>query len=405
MLPISQGFCVFFAILTLVTNAKIHTYVIVTYELIVLVYSIYFIYVLIRASLKRRGGAIWLLGGFFFLVITIINDVLFYQDIIYTGRFVPFGIFFFFFTQWYAVSYQLSRSFAAKEQIAAYSRFVPKEFLKNLDIESIADVRLGDNAEMSMSILFSDIRNFTTLSEKMTPEENFKFINSYLEVMGPLIRKHHGFIDKYIGDAIMALYDRSADDAVRGAIGMLQGLVKYNEGRKRAGYNPVRIGIGINTGSLRLGAIGECGRMEGTVISDAVNVASRLEGMTKVYGVSLLISDQTFRSLQDPSKYHMRKIGRAKVKGKMEHVTLWELFDCDPPDLINYKLDIAAIFKEAISLYLSNQFAEALELFLNCLVKNPQDKTAQFYKDRCQLHIKMGGDMITRVISYERLVE
>ena len=256
-----------------------------------------------------------------------------------------------------------------------------------------------------MSILFSDIRNFTTLSEQMTPEQNFKFVNSYLKVMGPVIRRHHGFIDKFIGDAIMALYDRSADDAVRGAIGMLQKLVEYNEGRKRAGYVPIGIGIGINRGSLRIGTVGERGRMEATVISDAVNVASRIEGMTKMYGVSLLISDETFRSLEDPSKYYIRKIGRVKVKGKKEPVTLWEVFDCDPPDLLNYKLDIATIFDEAVSLYLSNQFEKAQDLFQDCLVKNPQDKTAQFYKDRCKLYMKMGVDGITRVISYERLVE
>jgi class 3 adenylate cyclase len=400
----SQGLGVLFTLLTLVTSAKIHTYVIVAYEVIVVVSSIYLICVLIRASLRKKISAIWLLGGFSFLIITIINDVLFDQSIIHTGRFVPFGVFIFLFAQWYIVSYRFSKSFGAEEQIGAYSRFVPKEFLKKLDKEDISDVKLGDNAEMTMSILFSDIRNFTTLSEQMTPEENFKFINSYLKVMGPVIRRHHGFIDKFIGDAIMALYDTSADDAVRGAIGMLQKLVEYNEGRKRAGYVPIGIGIGINRGSLRIGTVGETGRMEGTVISDAVNVASRIEGMTKMYGVSLLISDETYRSLEDPSKYYTRKIGRVKVKGKKEPVTLWEVFDCDPPDILDYKLNIATIFDEALSLYLSNQFEEAQDLFQDCLVKNPQDKTAQFYKDRCKRYMKMGVDGITRVISYERLV-
>jgi len=405
MLRGSQSLGAFFTLLTLVTNAKIHTYIIVTYQVIVLVSSIYLIYVLIRAGLKKQGGAIWLLGAFFFLVITIINDTLFDQRIIYTGRFVPFGIFIFFFAQWCIVSYRFYQSFVTEEQITAYSRFVPKEFLKNLGRKNIADVQLGDNTEMTMSILFSDIRNFTTISEKMTPGENFKFINSYLEVMGPVIRKHHGFIDKYIGDAIMALYDRNADDAVSGAIEMLQKLVEYNEGRKRAGYFPIRIGIGINRGPLRIGTIGEQGRMEGTVIGDAVNIASRIEEMTKRYGSALLISDDTFRALQKPSNHYMRKIGRVEAKGKKEPVILWEVFDCDPPDLINYKLAIAPIFDEAVSLYMSDRFAEAQELFQDCLLKNPRDKTAQFYKDQCQLNMKMGVDGITRIISYKRLVK
>jgi hypothetical protein len=375
----SQGLGVLFTLLTLVTSAKIHTYVIVAYEVIVVVSSINLICVLIRASLRKKISAIWLLGGFSFLIITIINDVLFDQSIIHTGRFVPFGVFIFLFAQWYIVSYRFSKSFGAEEQIGAYSRFVPKEFLKKLDKEDIADVKLGDNAEMTMSILFSDIR----------------------------IRRHHGFIDKFIGDAIMALYDRSTDDAVRGAIGMLQKLVEYNEGRKQAGYVPIGIGIGINRGSLRIGTVGETGRMEGTVIGDAVNVASRIQGMTKTYGVSLLISDETFRSLRDPSKYYTRKIGRVKVKGKKEPVTLWEVFDCDPPDILNYKLDIATIFDEALSLYLSSQFEEAQDRFQDCLVRNPRDKTAQFYKERCQLYMKMGVDGssegIARVVTYERL--
>ncbi len=320
-----------------------------------------------------------------------------------TSELVPLGVFIVIFSQSFILSLRFSKS---SDREVVYERFVPKEFLKNLDKEDIADVKVGDNAELAMSILFSDIRNFTTLSEQMTPEQNFKFVNSYLNVMGPVIRSHHGFIDKFIGDAIMALFDKTADDAVRGAMGMLRKLVEYNEGRKRAGYVPIRIGIGINTGILRIGTIGERGRMEGTVISDAVNVASRIEGMTKTYGVSLLISDETYRSLEDPSKYCLRKIDRVKAKGKTEPVTIWEVFDCDPPDILNHKLSIATIFEDARSLYISKQFEEAHELFADCLMRNPRDKAAEVYRDRCKVYMKMGPDEnmtgIFRRITYER---
>ena len=97
----------------------------------------------------------------------------------------------------------------------AYQRFVPDQLLRNLDKDSILDVQLGDQVQKEMSIMFSDIRSFTSLSESMTPEENFKFVNSYLSKMGPLVREHNGYIDKYIGDAIMALFERSPEDAVR----------------------------------------------------------------------------------------------------------------------------------------------------------------------------------------------
>jgi class 3 adenylate cyclase len=168
-------------------------------------------------------------------------------------------------------------------------RFVPHAFLQLIGKPSIMEVELGDNAHREMTILFSDIRDFTPLSEAMTPDENFSFINSYLEKMGPIIRDHNGFIDKYIGDAIMALFE-SPDDAVRASLAMVDALERFNRHWHAAGHAPVVSGIGINTGSLMLGTIGEQNRMDGTVISDAVNLASRIESLTKVYKVGVLIS-------------------------------------------------------------------------------------------------------------------
>ena len=130
----------------------------------------------------------------------------------------------------------------------------------------------------------------------MTPDENFAFINAYLERMGPVIRDHNGFIDKYIGDAIMALFE-SADDALRAGLAMLETLEAFNAGRRAAGQAPIAIGIGINTGSLMMGTIGEKHRMDGTVISDAVNLASRVESLTKNYRVGLLVSQYTLEQL------------------------------------------------------------------------------------------------------------
>ncbi|MBF0203986.1 MAG: adenylate/guanylate cyclase domain-containing protein [Desulfamplus sp.] len=272
-----------------------------------------------------------------------------------------------------------------------YERFVPRKFLKILGINDIVDIKLGENAEKNMAILFSDIRGFTSLSENMTPEENFKFLNSYLAVMGPIIRRNNGFVDKYIGDAIMALFETS-DDALQAAIEMLQKLVEYNQGRKKSGYAPVKIGIGINTGTLRIGTIGESGRMEATVISDAVNLASRIEGMTKTYGVSLLISNDTYRSLTAPKKFELRKIDRVTAKGKSIPITIWEVFSSDPQNILKIKKSIEPIFQEARHLYQSRAFEEAHDLFLNCLARNPKDKTVQLYSDRCKLYMKLSFD-------------
>jgi class 3 adenylate cyclase/HAMP domain-containing protein len=229
---------------------------------------------------------------------------------------------------------QLAKSFASmrdavrrtildlKHTNLAIERFVPHAFLSIVGKPSIVEVELGDNKREKMSILFSDIRSFTTLSESMTPDENFAFINAYLERMGPVIRDHGGFIDKYIGDAIMALFPH-ADDAVRAGLAMLATLDRFNADRRAAGLDPIAIGVGINTGSLMLGTIGERHRMDGTVISDAVNLAARVESLTKDYHVPLLISEYTREELADPAAYAIQPVDVVVVKGKTRPVALF----------------------------------------------------------------------------------
>ncbi|MEG4129315.1 AAA family ATPase [Microcoleus sp. Pol1B3] len=266
----------------------------------------------------------------------------------------------------------------------AYERFVPNQFLQFLNKSSIIEVELGDQVQLEMSVLFSDIRDFTTLSESMTPEDNFRFINSYLSRMEPVLNENNGFIDKYIGDAIMALFSGEADNAVKAGIAMLQGLVGYNQHRANSGYGPIQIGIGINTGSLMLGTVGGQNRMEGTVISDAVNLASRVEGLTKNYGVSLLITQETYSRLENLSKYAIRTLDTVKVKGKSELVTVYEVFDADPPEIKAGKLATLELFAEARANYLQGKFAEAAGLFSECWRQNQGDRVSKIYWERCE---------------------
>ena len=279
-----------------------------------------------------------------------------------------------------------SRRFTAQlfQLNQAYERFVPRQFIQLLEKKSIVDVKLGDQVQKEMAVLFSDIRDFTTLSESMTPQDNFKFINSYLSRMEPAITENNGFIDKYIGDAIMALFSGGADDAVKAGIAMLQRLPEYNQHRANNDYAPIQIGIGINTGSLMLGTVGGQNRMDSTVISDAVNLASRLEDLTKDYRVSLLISHHTFSRLQDPTQYAIRLIAQVKVKGKSEMVSVFEVFDADSPEIREGKLATAKLFEEALVLYKLQAFSEAAQLFQDCLLQNPGDKVAQVYLERCK---------------------
>ncbi len=272
----------------------------------------------------------------------------------------------------------------------AYEKFIPHEFLRFLDKKSIVDVKLGDHVEKEMTVLFSDIRDFTSLSERMTPKETFRFLNSFLSQMEPIIMQQHGFIDKYVGDTIMALFPPDADEAVSASIAMLKKLKVYNEGRKRAGYMPIRIGIGLNTGLLMLGTVGGYNRMDSTVISDAVNLASRLEGLTKQFGVSILMSEYTLFGIEAPERFNVRFLGRVQVKGKQEIVSIFEVFDGDPEHLIEFKLKTKSKFNEALMLYFAKEFAQAAQGFNNILHMNPDDTTTKLYLRRSIQFMKQG---------------
>ena len=265
----------------------------------------------------------------------------------------------------------------------AYGSFVPREFLHFLEVDNIRDVRLGMHTERMMTVLFSDIRNFTGLSESMTPQENFDFLNSYLSQMEPVIVPYRGLIDKFIGDAIMAMFPRCADDAVQGALAMLERLEKYNRGRGRAGYVPIRSGIGVNTGIVMLGTVGGAGRMDTTVIGDSVNLASRLEGLTKVYNTPLLISEHTLHSLDDPGRYGIRFLGRSRVRGKQDAQAVYEVFDADPPLMRAAKKRTCKRFEEALAYFYSGSPEKAQSRLVRCLQEAPNDQPALVYLERC----------------------
>ncbi len=275
------------------------------------------------------------------------------------------------------------------EFLAAASRFVPRDFLDFLG-KSIIDVELGDQVRKEMTIMFSDIRSFTTISEKMTPQENFNFINDYLGKVSPAIRNQGGIIDKYIGDAIMALFPQeSAEAALQAAIQMQHEVSAYNEYRLNNGYQPIAIGVGLHTGILRLGTIGEPERMETTVISDAVNLASRLEGLTKLYGAGILISGETLFKLA-PSNYSYRWLGQVRVKGRDESVSVFEVYDAEPATIVELKNKTKTAFETSLLLYSQKKFTQANHIFQEILQINPQDRAAKMYIERCEYYQEHG---------------
>jgi class 3 adenylate cyclase len=265
----------------------------------------------------------------------------------------------------------------------AYSRFVPTEFLSVLNKKSIIDVKLGDQIQKEMTILFSDIRGFTTLSETMTPQENFNFINSYLKVMEPFISKNNGFIDKYIGDSIMALFADSPDDALNASVEMLRELRQYNIGRINGGYVPVKIGIGLNTGKLMLGTIGGKNRMDGTVISDSVNIASRIESLTKVLFIPLILSESVVLKLNHPENFKIREIDYVQVRGKSKSIFIYECFNSDEPAMLEAKIKNTEEYNLGLMEFRNKNYKKAKEHFITCEKNCPDDSILFIYINRC----------------------
>jgi hemerythrin-like metal-binding protein len=272
----------------------------------------------------------------------------------------------------------------------AYRQFVPMQFMTLMGANSILHARLGQHTEQVLTVLFSDIRDFTTLSESMTPDDNFRFLNSYMSVMEPVIAHFGGFIDKFMGDGFMALFSGSSNDALRAATGMLMRLEIYNQGRHRANYFPLRIGMGINTGITMLGTVGGENRMDSTAIGDTVNLASRLEASTKVYGVPLLISEHTFYGLENASNYSIRLIDRIRVKGKAYPQSVHEVFDADPAELRAAKKSVLPIFGEAVACYHLRDVTRAQLLFQQCHAAAPQDSVVELYLKRCKQYFLNG---------------
>ncbi len=272
----------------------------------------------------------------------------------------------------------------------ANARFVPRQFLDYLGKDSISEIRLGDQIQKEMTILFTDIRDFTSISEQMSPKENFNFLNNYLGYMEPVIRNNNGFIDKYIGDSIMALFPEKAEDAINAAIEMKIKLQEFNHIISQFGQAAVKTGIGIHTGNLMLGVVGGEGRMDGTVISDAVNLTSRLDGLTKIYGSSIVISEDTLIKISDPSIYNYRFLDIVKVKGKKKAVYIFEVLDGDNEEIKSLKLKTKEEFSKALQFYKDKKFQEAMELFLEIIEINPNDLAAHRYLDRCKKFIELG---------------
>jgi class 3 adenylate cyclase/HAMP domain-containing protein len=217
-----------------------------------------------------------------------------------------------------------------QKTLESFERFVPEKFLRVIASEGIENIQVGVASKRLITILFADIRGYTSMSEQMTPLETFALLNDYLACMGQVINDAGGFIDKYIGDAIMALFeDETTGCALNAALAMQQTLKMFNEERRRKEQPTIQIGIGIHRGDVVMGTIGFTSRIESTVIGDAVNVAARVEGLTRKYDCPILVTEPVIAALQYPEAFNLRLVAESvKVKGKSDLVAIYELI-CD----------------------------------------------------------------------------
>jgi adenylate cyclase len=250
---------------------------------------------------------------------------------------------------------------------------------------------LGGQSSVA-TVLFSDIRSFTTLTEELGAQGTVSMLNEYFALMVDCLQRENGMVDKFIGDAIMAVFGApiahgdDEDRAVRAAVAMLRDLATLNESRRAAGKKPIEIGIGINTDSIVSGNIGSPKRMDYTVIGDGVNLASRLEGACKTYGARILVSEYTFAKLR--GTYRSREVDKIIVKGKTQPVAVHEILEHHTPETFPSMSQVLGHFRYGLECYRTQRFQEAVKVFREALELNPKDKPSKLYVERSEYFLE-----------------
>lgn len=307
------------------------------YILLVIIYSIY---VMFKCLLKKREDAFIFFSGVSIIIFSAIHDILVALGIIHHLYITVYGLFLFLLFQSTLIAVRFSRAFTRVEELYskseeltselietsfAISRFVPSEFMNFLQKDNIKNLRLGDFLKKEVTIFFSDIRGFTTLAESMESDDVFKFLNSYFRRTISIISKNHGFIDKILGDGIMAIFPNSPQDAVNASIEIVNSIKDWNRERAESNLKEIRIGIGIHFGTVSIGTVGIEERLDTTVIGDPVNVAARLESMTKQYHEIILLSENVYEKLDGITQALCKEIGETSIRGRNVPLTIYAL--------------------------------------------------------------------------------
>lgn len=267
-----------------------------------------------------------------------------------------------------------------------FQHYVTKAVVDQL-LENPDMVKLGGDKKV-LTAFFSDVAGFTTISEQLAPEELVFLLNEYLTVMTEIVFKYDGMLDKYEGDAIMAVFgapipqEDHARRACFASLDMQRELEKLRERWKGEGKPELRVRIGLNTGLMIIGNMGSRERMDYTVMGDSVNLASRLEGANKQYGTDIMISEFTYEHVRDDVE--ARELDAIRVKGKAEPVKVYEVLARKSDGLPEKKRKVLEAYNRGLELYKNRRWDEAMETLTEALTYNPDDGPSKIYLERCQ---------------------
>ena len=323
---------IFFALLVLFTKVKFFTEINVTYQIFTLATVSYLLFAMIRSLFKKREDIIYFFLGMLIIIAAVVHDILVASHLIHNFYIFGYGLVAFILFQSTIIASRFSRAFLKSEELtetlivtnSSIARFVPSEFLRLLNKNNIVDVKLGDHLKKEMTIFFSDIRGFTSLSEKLSSEEVFGFLNTYFKETVSIISRNNGFVDKIIGDGIMAIFPNSPNDALEASTEIIREIRRWNLEREKAGMKMISIGIGIHTGVVSLGTVGTEERLDTTVIGDTVNIAARLENLNKEYQTEVILSETVYSRLNETNKKYIRELDNTQIRGREKKLTIFE---------------------------------------------------------------------------------
>jgi len=284
----------------------------------------------------------------------------------------------------------LSKSNVALADI--FKKFVPVQFLNKIAREGIENISAGYAERTQLTVMFSDIRLFTTISEYKDPNDILVLLNTYFSHMSHEIYVNNGFIDKFIGDAIMALFESinpnlsHATQALNAAIGMQLITKTIENDLKRIISAPLRTGIGIHSGEVILGTVGLEHRMDSTVLGNTVNIASRIEQLTKELDAKIIVSKTTMDLINDVYKYNYRCLGPIKIRGIQNQLILYEFFDGDSEDIKTLKHQTKQNFDDAVKYLSESHWDQAIHEYEKSLTIFPNDVAAKFLLEKCKLY-------------------